>query len=244
MAESDAQINQTEQEVKGEVEKLQYLEIVHLAAIRAVLCVTTLYLYAKENSGPLRNGVESVEGTVKTVVGPLYDRYHGFPFELLKIADRKVGASVQELERHVPEGVKKAPDMARSVVGEVQRAGVVATAAGLAKAACFRAEPAAERLAASAWRSLNRLPVFPQVASAVVPAAAGLSERYNRAVSCAAEKGYAVSAYLPLVPTERIAKVEEKAFAKGGLGRRLFFILRGADTLVAECRGACVHRTK
>ncbi|KAL0916361.1 hypothetical protein M5K25_013865 [Dendrobium thyrsiflorum] len=214
MAESDAQINETEQEVKGEVEKLQYLEIVHLAAIRAVLCVTNLYLYAKENSGPLRNGVESVEGTVKTVVGPVYDRYHAFPFEFLKLADHKVGASVQELERHVPEGVKKAPEMARSVVGEVQRAGVVATAAGLAKAACFRAEPAAERLAASAWRSLNRLPVFPHVASAVVPAAAGLSERYNRAVSCAAEKGYAVSAYLPLVPTERIAQVFDVAVAE------------------------------
>ena len=217
MAESDAQLNQTGQE---EMEKLQYLEIVHLAAIRAVLCVSNLYLYAKEKSGPLRNGVESVEGTVKTVVGPVYDRYHTLPFDLLKLADRKVGESVQELERHLPEGVKeayakahKAPELARSVAGEVQRAGVVATAAGLAKAACSRAEPAAERLAASAWRSLNRLPVFPQVANAVVPAAAGLSERYNRAVSCATEKGYAVSAYLPFVPTERIARVFDSKVA-------------------------------
>lgn len=126
----------------------------------------------------------------------------------------QVGESVQLLEGHLPEAVKEAyvkahkvPELARSVASEVQRAGVVATAAGLAKAASIRAEPAAERLAVSAWRSLNRLPVFPQVASAVVPAAAGLSERYNRAVSCAAEKGYTVSAFLPLVPTERIARV-------------------------------------
>ncbi|KAG0479839.1 hypothetical protein HPP92_010697 [Vanilla planifolia] len=202
------------QDVKVDEEKLQYLEIVHIAAIRAVLFVSSLYSYAKENAGPLRNGVESVEGTVKNVVCPVYQRYHKVPFELLKLADRKMGESVQELERHVPEGVKgvyakaqKAPSVARSVAGEVQRAGVVGSAAGLAKAACLRAEPAAERLAVSIWRSLNRLPVFPQVAHAVVPAAADLSDRYNRAVSCAAEKGYIVSSYLPLVPTERIAKV-------------------------------------
>ncbi|KAK8968605.1 hypothetical protein KSP40_PGU022387 [Platanthera guangdongensis] len=222
MAESAAELNQSRpEEETAAIEKLQYLEIVHLAAIRAILCVSTLYVYAKEKAGPLRNGVDSVEGTVKAVVGPVYGRYHSLPLDLLKLADRKVGESVQEFERHVPEGVKdayakaqRAPEVARSVAGEVQRAGVVGTAAGLAKAACFHAEPAAERLAASAWRSLNRLPVFPQVARTVVPAAAGLSERYNRAVSSAAEKGYAVSAYLPLVPTERIAKVFDVAAAE------------------------------
>ncbi|PKA54903.1 Stress-related protein [Apostasia shenzhenica] len=204
-----------------EVERLQYLEIVHTAAIRAVMCVSSLYLYAKENAGPLRSGIDSVEGTVKTVVGPVFDRFQAVPFDLLKLADRKVGDSVHELERHVPEGVKdayakaqKAPAVARSVAGEVQRAGVAGTAAGLAKAAYCRAEPAAERLAVSAWRSLNRMPVFSQLAGTVVPAAASLTDRYNRAVSCAAEKGYLVSAYLPLVSTERIAKVFAAAGAE------------------------------
>lgn len=130
----------------------------------------------------------------------------------------QVGESVQELERHMPSVVKEAPGLARSVADEVQRSGLVGTAAGLARAAIARCEPTAkdlytkyepevERRAVSAWRSLNRLPLFPQVAHVVVPTAAHLSERYNRTVSYSAEQGYTVATYLPLVPTERIARV-------------------------------------
>lgn len=98
------------------------------------------------------------------------------------------------------------PSVVKSVAGEVQRAGVVGTAAGVARSVRVRYEPAAERCVVSTWRSLNRLPLFPQVAQrVVVPAAAHISEGYNRAVCYSADKGYAVSAYLPLVPTDRIA---------------------------------------
>ena len=37
-----------------------------------------------------RPGVDHVEGTVKAVVGPVYDRCHGVPLDLLKFLDRKV----------------------------------------------------------------------------------------------------------------------------------------------------------
>lgn len=136
---------------------------------------------------------------------------------------------LSELDRHLPSAVKaasaraytaarRAPEVARSVAGEFQRAGVVGTAVDLAKGVATRCEPAAKQLyaryepaveqyAVSAWRALSRLPLFPQAAQIVVPTAAHLSERYNRAVCYCAEKGYAVTAYLPLVPTERIAKV-------------------------------------
>lgn len=114
--------------------------------------------------------------------------------------------------------VQKAPEVARSVAGEVQRTGVVGTATGMAKSAYTKCEPAAkdlytkyepaaERCAVSAWKSLNRLPLFPQVAHVMVPTAAYWSEKYNQAVCHAADCGYTVSAYLPLVPTQRIAKV-------------------------------------
>ena len=114
--------------------------------------------------------------------------------------------------------VQKAPEVARSVAGEVQRTGVVGTATGIAKSAYVKCEPAAkdlyskyepaaERCAVSAWKSLNRLPLFPQVAHVMVPTAAYWSEKYNQAVCHAADRGYVVSAYLPLVPTQRIAKV-------------------------------------
>jgi len=41
-------------------------------------------------SGPLKPGVETVEGTVRSVVGPVYDKFHDVPIEVLKFVDRKV----------------------------------------------------------------------------------------------------------------------------------------------------------
>lgn len=66
------------------------MEFVQVAAVHAALCFTNLYLYAKERSGPLKPSVETVEGTVKSVVGPVYDKYHDVPVEFLKFVDSKV----------------------------------------------------------------------------------------------------------------------------------------------------------
>lgn len=73
-----------------EEQRLKYLEFVQLATIHALVCFSNLYGYAKDKSGPLKPGVETVEGTVKTVVGPVYDKLHDIPIELLKFVDRKV----------------------------------------------------------------------------------------------------------------------------------------------------------
>jgi len=213
-----AESNNVPSDPMGGEERLRYLEFVQAAAVQAVVCAAALYAYAKESAGPLKPGVETVEGTVNTVVGPVYERFQGVPLDLLKFVDRKVGESVQEIDRHVPSLVKDAPNLARSVAGEVHRTGLVGAASGLARSAISRYEPVAkglytkyepvaERAAVSTWRSLNQLPLFPQVAQVVVPTAAHLSERYNRAVCFSAEKGYAVATYLPLVPMERIAEV-------------------------------------
>lgn len=113
---------------------------------------------------------------------------------------------------------QKAPEVARAVASEVQRAGVVDTATNIAKTVYTKYEPTAkeyytkfepvaEQYAVSAWRSLNRLPLFPQVAHILVPTAAYWSEKYNQSVSYLAGEGYTVSYYLPLVPVERIVKV-------------------------------------
>ncbi|XP_054794296.1 REF/SRPP-like protein At3g05500 isoform X1 [Prosopis cineraria] len=231
---------------------LKYLAFVQVAAIHALMRFSILYAYAKEHSGPLKPGVESVEGTVKSVIRPVYDKFHDVPVEVLKYVDRKVrvewrnlsclplfsanvGDSLTELDRHVPSNIKKAsaqaftvaqkaPEAARTVVSEVRRAGVVDTASGLAKSAYSKYEPTAKELyakfepkaeqcAVSAWQKLNKLPMFPQVASAVIPTAAFCTEKYNQTVVYTAQKGYRVSTYLPLVPTEKIARIfgENKA---------------------------------
>ncbi|KAL2231234.1 REF/SRPP-like protein At3g05500 [Sesamum indicum] len=212
-----------------EEQRLKYFEFVQVMALHALMCAAKLYSYAKENSGPLKPGVDTVEGTVKTVVGPVYDKYHGFPIEVLKFIDRKVDESVNKVQSRVPptlkevstqafETAQKAPAAARSVVTEVKNTGVVGTASGLAKTVYAKYEPAAkdlytkyepvaEQYVTSAWRQLNQLPLFPRVAQAVGPTASYCSEMYNQTVQQAAEKGYKVAAHLPLVPTERIARV-------------------------------------
>ncbi|KAI3509228.1 hypothetical protein L2E82_24431 [Cichorium intybus] len=193
MAENNVPVT-TQPEI--EQERLKYLEFVQVAVLHAVLYASRVYGYAKDNSGPLKPGVETIEGTLKTVVGPAYDKFHDVPVEVLKFVDRKVEESVTIIGSQVPPFVK-----------EVKTSGVVETASGLAKGLYVKYEPVAEQYAVSAWQSLNQLPLFPKVAKVVVPTAAYYSEKYNQTVQETAVKGYKLSSYLPLVPTERIAKV-------------------------------------
>ncbi|KAK3200361.1 hypothetical protein Dsin_023776 [Dipteronia sinensis] len=225
------QVNIPQTDIIGTVEKesLKRLEFVQVATLHALVCFSNLYGYAKERSGPLKSGVDTMEGTVKIVVGPVYNKFHDVPIELLKYVDRKVDESVTKLDRSVPPVLKqvhfqalsaaqRAPVVARSVVSEVKRAGVVEAASGIAKSVYSKCEPTAKGLytkyepkaeqhAVSAWKKLNQLPLFPRVAQVVVPTAAYCTEKYNKTVSSTAEKGYRVSSYLPLVPTDKIAKM-------------------------------------
>ncbi|MBA0592617.1 stress-related protein [Gossypium raimondii] len=198
--------------------KLKYLDFIQVVSIYVVVCVSSIYEYAKENSGPLKPGVQTVEETVKTVIGPVYDKFRDVPFELLKFVDCKVDKSLSQLERHVPSMVKQSSSQARTVASEVQRVGVVDVAKSItrdiytkykltAKAMYDKYERVAEQYAVFAWRSLNRLPFFPQVAQVVLPTTAYWSEKYNQVVQHFGENGYVVAAYLPLIPINRIAKV-------------------------------------
>ncbi|KAL8205888.1 hypothetical protein R6Q57_009439 [Mikania cordata] len=202
MAENDAPVTN-----QSEVEKLKYLEFIQMAVLHAVLYASKVYGYAKNNSGPLKPQVETLEGKLKTAAGPTYDKFHDVPVEVLKFVDRKLD-----------ESVSRVPPFVKHVSTEVKTAGVVETASGLAKTAYTKLEPTAKELytkyepvaeqyAVSAWQSLNQLPLFPKMAKVVVPTAAYCSEKYNQTVQQTAEKGYKVSSYLPLVPTDRIAKV-------------------------------------
>jgi len=77
-----------------EERRLKYLQFVQVAAVHAVLTFTNLYIYAKDKAGPLKPGVETVEGTVKSVVGLVYDKFRDVPIEVLKFVDRKVSFEV------------------------------------------------------------------------------------------------------------------------------------------------------
>ncbi|KVI11792.1 REF/SRPP-like protein At3g05500 [Cynara cardunculus var. scolymus] len=218
MAENDGAVTTEREVVQSEEETLKYLQFVQVALLHAVLYASRVYGFAKQNSGPLKPGVETIEGALKTVVAPAYDKFHGVPVEVLKFVDRKVDESVTKFDGRVPPFVKQVSTKTKSL----SNSGVVETASGLAKSAYTKLEPTAkglytkyepvaEQYAASAWHSLNQLPLFPKVAKVVVPTAAYCSGKYNQTVQQTAEKGYKVSSYLPLVPTERIAKVFNSA---------------------------------
>ena len=157
----------------------------------------------------------------------------------------QVDDAVQELGRHLPPAVKSAsaqachavhavPELAREIADGARRSGVKGVAKDVygmvqpvakglyvrcepvAKDLYVRYEPAAEHLAVSAWRSLNGLPVFPQVAHIVVPTAAYWCEKYNRVISFAAGRGFPGARFLPGIPIERIAK----AFGPSSAGER------------------------
>ncbi|CAN6561494.1 unnamed protein product [Malus baccata var. baccata] len=206
---ADSEASQSTETVRVDEKKLKYLEFVQVAAIYVVVCFSSLYEYAKENSGPLKPGVQTVEGTVRTVIGPVYEKLHGLPFQFLKFVDRKVDESLSEVDRHVPVLVKQASSQALSVAREVEQGGLVSTAKNITVSVYYKYEPVAEQYAVSAWRALNRLPLFPLVAQIIVPTVSYWSGKYNRAVGYTANRGYSVAAYLPLIPTERIAKVFE-----------------------------------
>ncbi|MGD7361355.1 hypothetical protein, partial [Ralstonia pseudosolanacearum] len=155
MAESDSK-PQLETSHESE-QRLKYLDFVQVASLQVLIVFSALYKYAKENSGPLKSGVQSVEDNVKTVVSPVYHKFRDVPFELLKFVDQKVESSVTELGSHVPTLVKsasfqaytaaqKVPEVARSVASEVHRVGIVDTAADLAKTVYTKSEPTAKEL--------------------------------------------------------------------------------------------------
>ena len=60
------------------------------AAALALVLEDMAYAYAKQGTGPLRPEVNHIEGTVKDVVGPVYNRFHIVPLDILKLIYRKV----------------------------------------------------------------------------------------------------------------------------------------------------------
>lgn len=71
-------------------QELKHLGFVRVAAINTIMCLSNLYDYAKQNSGPLRSAVETVEGAVTTVVTPVYNKFKRVPDHLLVFLDEQV----------------------------------------------------------------------------------------------------------------------------------------------------------
>lgn len=211
---------------QNEDQTLKYLGFFQVAAQKVTTRLSVIYDYAKENSGPLKQGVDAMEGIVKLMVGPVYRKIEGKPFEVLHLADRKVDDAIVKLDSHVPPSlksktselygaVKKAPEAARSVVTDIRQVGVVEKTKEVAKTLYVKSEPAAKNLynkyepfavelSLAAWYKLRQVPVVPKVVELLLPPSAYCVEKYNSGVQYLSDGEYWVAAYLPVVPVEKI----------------------------------------
>jgi hypothetical protein len=197
---------------------LKYLGLVHVLVLQAAAYLATLYNYAKDSSGPLKPSVDNVEGTVKTVVGPVYQKVEGKPYQLLQYVDSKVDDTLTYVDGVLPKYVKdksyqaldvakQAPDAARSVVADVQSRGVYSTASSYYE----RYEPVAEQLTFDAWQKILTVPYVPQAVNVAAPAAKFGALQYNNIATGLKSKNLPLVGYLPLVPIEKIEKAHAAA---------------------------------
>lgn len=205
---------------------LRYLGFFQEAAQKATARLSSIYGYARENSGPLKQGVYAMEGAVKFFVMPVYQVVEGKPLEILQFADKKVGNVIDKLDSCVTPALKsrsyefygaakRAPEVARSVVTEVLQVGPVekikevgktlyAKSEPPAKNLYNKYEPVAEKWCLLAWYTVRRFPFVPQVVEALIPPSFYCVEKYNYGVQYLSDGEYRVAACLPIVPVEKI----------------------------------------
>jgi hypothetical protein len=193
---------------------LKYLGLVHALVFQANAYLLALYIFVKDSSGPLRPGLDNVEGAVKTVVGPVYHKIEGKPLELLQFVDSKVDETLalfddvvvpqflKEIAYQVYHvATKQAPEAARAIVAEVQKQGAIATASNY----YYSYKPVAEQIIYQGWaKILTVVPYAPQLVDLAAPGAKFSALQYNQLATVLKEKHVPLSYFIPLVPIQRI----------------------------------------
>ncbi|XP_039006669.1 REF/SRPP-like protein At1g67360 [Hibiscus syriacus] len=197
-----------EKEVECERTKqgLKHVGLVRVAAICALVCVSNLYEYAKQKSGPLRSTVRTFEGTVATIVGPVYQKYKAIPDLLLVYLDTKVDEATHKFDEYVPPAGKQMVNQAQDLVHTAERKGSEISRRGSNQRRSQRFELLRERVQAAGSGELNEVvgeteseSIFP-----LSPTAKNLSD--NCLVNDMSGKGYPVFTYLPLIPVADLSK--------------------------------------
>ncbi|PRQ39901.1 putative rubber elongation factor [Rosa chinensis] len=208
----------------GNEKALKHLGFVRIAAIQTLVCVSNLYEYAKQNSGPLRSTVGTVEGAVTTVVGPVYEKFKGMPDDLLAFLDTKVDEATGKFNKHAPPLAKQVASQGHSLIQTTLEKGqkfVKEAQTGGPRSAIHYAATESKQLvfnqSVKLWVVLDQYHPIHKVAEKAAPTAAHLSEKYNHTIRDLTVKGYTIFGYLPLVPVDDISKAVEqgKAGKKG-----------------------------
>ncbi|XP_021775359.1 stress-related protein-like [Chenopodium quinoa] len=219
---------------ENEEKRLKHLDFVEATVENMVVFLTKLYQLSKEHSGPFKARVEAIEEFVLRIVGPVCDKFHHVPLQLLEFLDRKVDEFIHEIDwRQEPlpklmtHVTKKAAEVTRELAMEIQATGLLDATANAAKEAyltykpvakdmIIMYEPVAEEYAVWAWQLCKQVPVLAQVSQSMVPTVAFWAERYNKMVDFTAESGLPMAHYFPLIPLEKIAKVFAEEADKDG----------------------------
>lgn len=70
--------------------ELKYLGFVRVIGIKAIVCVWSMYEYAKEHTGPFKWCIGMKERVATAVVRPFYNKFKGIPDDILFYFDNKV----------------------------------------------------------------------------------------------------------------------------------------------------------
>ncbi|PIN13998.1 hypothetical protein CDL12_13378 [Handroanthus impetiginosus] len=203
--------------------QLKHLGFVRILTINAVVLVSNIYDHAKQNSGSLKSTVDTVENAVKTVVGPVYERVKGVPGDLLVFFDKKVDEATHKFNESAPPVaknvafkaqviVKKASQVVQDLAEEAKVAGPLAVACHLGT----MSKHFAVAQLAIVWYKINEHPTLHGVSKMAIPTAAHCSDKYNNLVKQMVAKGYSFFKYVPLVPSEEIAKAYKQVEAAAG----------------------------
>lgn len=138
----------------------------------------TVYGVAKECSTELRPSIKTVEETIKSVIGPIKDKFHLVPDEILRHTDT---------------------DQDHHCAGHRTPVANITTLSEMAIRIYTKCEPVAEQNVASAWRKVKQSSVFHRVANVVASKTAICTEKYNDVVIRVAEKSCKVSVYTLLL---------------------------------------------
>ncbi|KMT07466.1 hypothetical protein BVRB_6g150840 [Beta vulgaris subsp. vulgaris] len=192
------------------------------------MCLSNLYDYAKQNSGPLRSAVGTVEGAVTTVVNPVFNKFKHVPDHMLVFLDQKVDVASAKFSEHAPPLAKQVvtqvhividhtTQIAKEVVHQVQVGGPLAAA----QYAANETKELVLNQSVKVWSKLDDFPVFHMVAEMTIPTATHWSEKYNNVITNIRGQGYTIFSYVPLVPIDEIStafKQSKGAEGKGNVG--------------------------
>ncbi|KAL3511437.1 hypothetical protein ACH5RR_030838 [Cinchona calisaya] len=200
--------------------ELKHLGFVSVIGINAIVLVSHLYGYAKQNSGPLKSTVESVENAVTTVVGPVYERFKGLPDDLLVFLDNKVDDVTKKFDEHAPPVAKKIVNKTEDLVKKgshvaqklVQEAQVSGPCAAICHAASLFKNFAVSQIAV-VWYGLDRYPPLHAVGERAIPTVAYWSRNYNGFIAKMDARGYHSFSYFPSIPVEDVVQAYKQVEA-------------------------------